>query len=305
MCGTGNAGQNSNTGKLKAVSITAKLWEKSEIIVKFMKEGPDEKDYLNGFKNTYADGEFKSMDTNGYEKLYDPFEKQMYNKKGAGIISCIVKIVKERIEPITNLKFSFNSPYFTGDSDIRISFDGSKGCYSKIGNDSKLVSQDLPTMNFGWFDVGTVLHEFGHVLGLGHEHQNPNDNNIDWNVENLNAWAKKTQNWDPIQVDEQIIKPLNITLTNGTSFDPNSIMLYFYPKEVLKKAIRGTRQNIILSPIDVCYINYLYPPDYGLEPYKKLPTEFYEQVYKEVYEENKVDIDNMIQNFNDIFYSSF
>lgn len=39
-----------------------------------------------------------------------------------------------------------------------------------------------PTMNLAWIrdtedindtDKGSILHEFGHVLGLGHEHQSP------------------------------------------------------------------------------------------------------------------------------------
>lgn len=44
------------------------------------------------------------------------------------------------------------------------------------------VGKSQPTMNLGWIadDVmledserGVILHEFGHVLGLMHEHQNP------------------------------------------------------------------------------------------------------------------------------------
>ena len=76
MCGTGNAKQNSNTGKLTAVNYIKKLWKKKKIIVKFMSDKPE---YEKGFKNTYKDGIFADKDTNGYEKFYDPFEKLMYN----------------------------------------------------------------------------------------------------------------------------------------------------------------------------------------------------------------------------------
>lgn len=40
-------------------------------------------------------------------------------------------------------------------------------------------------MNLGWFDVSAVLHEFGYVLGMIHEHQSPLDKPIDWNQKAL------------------------------------------------------------------------------------------------------------------------
>ena len=288
MCGTGNAKQNSNTGKLTAVNYIKKLWKKKKIIVKFMSDKPE---YEKGFKNTYKDGIFADKDTNGYEKFYDPFEKLMYNTKD--VVSCIIKIVKERIEPITNLEFIFNSPYFTDKSDIRISFIHSKGTYSNIGTNCSNISQDEETMNFSWFDVKTVLHEFGHAIGLAHEHQTPYNNPIIWNEPVLYEWAKKTQNWDPSEVRQQIIIPLNKSLVIGTPFDPYSIMLYFYPKEVIIGGV-GTPQNMRLSPIDVLYINYLYPPNYEIDKMKKTPKQFYETVYDE-------NIDHVIDAFSELF----
>ena len=37
-------------------------------------------------------------------------------------------------------------------------------------------------MNLGFLDGGTAAHEFGHAIGLGHEHQNP-AGGIEWNEE--------------------------------------------------------------------------------------------------------------------------
>jgi len=37
--------------------------------------------------------------------------------------------------------------------------------------------------NQPWIDLGTVLHEFGHALGLIHEHQNPASGGFKWNRE--------------------------------------------------------------------------------------------------------------------------
>ncbi len=63
--------------------------------------------------------------------------------------------------------------------DVRVGFEA-KGSWSYIGRDAANVPQDQPTVNLQGigekFDAGArrqVLHEFGHVLGLLHEEQNP------------------------------------------------------------------------------------------------------------------------------------
>ena len=63
--------------------------------------------------------------------------------------------------------------------DVRVGFEAS-GFWSFIGTDARNVAQDKPTLNLQGigeqFDVRArraILHEFGHVLGLLHEEQNP------------------------------------------------------------------------------------------------------------------------------------
>jgi len=80
-----------------------------------------------------------------------------------------------------NIKFSYS---LEKGATIRISFDSSNGSWSYVGTDIKSIDPEDPTMNLGWIDAtspaisasdrGTILHEFGHVLGLLHEHQSPN-----------------------------------------------------------------------------------------------------------------------------------
>src|SRR5262245_11163197 len=71
---------------------------------------------------------------------------------------------------------------------IRISFKFS-GSWSVIGTTCRQITDKTqPTMNFGWLNLNSseadlqrvVLHEFGHALGLIHEHQNP-AGGIKWN----------------------------------------------------------------------------------------------------------------------------
>jgi len=57
------------------------------------------------------------------------------------------------------------------------------GSWSHIGTEANEIEPRQPTMNLGWLsgltdavsdtERGVILHEFGHVLGLLHEHQSP------------------------------------------------------------------------------------------------------------------------------------
>lgn len=67
-----------------------------------------------------------------------------------------------------NLKFTFP---LAGPYDIRVSFDESDGAWSYIGIDNKSIPQNDATLNLGWLDKDVVWHEFGHAIGLLHEHQ--------------------------------------------------------------------------------------------------------------------------------------
>jgi len=40
-------------------------------------------------------------------------------------------------------------------------------------------------MNLGFVDRPTVLHEFGHALGLIHEHQSPFKGGFEWNKDEV------------------------------------------------------------------------------------------------------------------------
>ena len=68
-----------------------------------------------------------------------------------------------------NLKFDFNN---APNAEIRIAFDSSDGAWSYIGTDCRSIPVNQPTMNLGFLDGGTTAHEFGHAIGLAHEHQN-------------------------------------------------------------------------------------------------------------------------------------
>ena len=193
--------------------------------------------------------------------------------------SAVKLIVAKRIQPCVNLNFVFvpsGQP-----ADITITFDASSGSWSYIGTDALLIPQGSATMNLGWFDVATTMHEFGHVLGMVHEHQNPKNQPIEWNVSAVYTWANSTQRWDQATAYTQIIEPYANDLINGSSFDPYSIMLYAFPASITLNNY-STYQNLILSPMDILYINQQYP-NTGISKCGTSdcmsPQQFYEYAY--------------------------
>ena len=93
-------------------------------------------------------------------------------------------------------------------------------------------------MNFGWIDANSseedlrsvVLHEFGHALGLIHEHQNPIAG-IHWNREAvIRELSGPPNNWSVEEIEFNVLKPASPDDVEATPKDVNSIMMYPIPK---------------------------------------------------------------------------
>jgi hypothetical protein len=262
--------------KLKAAFVTNKLWKSDPdnpitIKIYFYEEGIDDvkRTSLQEIENTIK----------GNKKLkMDPLQLTIDN---LSVKEAIKKIVTERIQPLVNLKFQFVDNI--KNSDIRISFKGEEGAWSLVGTDACL-DKNSASMNLGWFDVATTMHEFGHALGMIHEHQNPlGKNGIIWNEKKVYQWARSTQGWDKDTTYQNIIEKYDINTLNGSTFDPDSIMLYFFPGDMTcsdkscNKSGKGTSENLRLSKNDVIFINKNYP----IKNKPKAASEFYKNVYKE------------------------
>jgi serralysin len=149
------------------------------------------------------------------------------------------------------------------ESDIRVSFTP-KESWSKLGACAIGVSKMHPTMNFGWLLTGlgeedyraVVLHEFGHALGLIHEHQRE-DAEMDWNKTLVRLHF---QDHTPEWIEHNVFKAVPQVETNHSSqVDLESIMAYPIPP-ALSKSGKGFPFNTKLSPIDIEHIKCIYPP---------------------------------------------
>lgn len=166
------------------------------------------------------------------------------------------------ITGLANLNFSWQDPPNT---DIRISF-LNKGSWSVIGTTCRTVSKNRPTMNFGWLTPGitdeaarqVILHEFGHALGLIHEHQNP-VGQIKWNkpavIRDLEG---PPNNWDLATIQHNMFDAFPPNEVPGTNLDRTSIMMYPLPGSWTLDGT-STGLNKELSATDKIFIKAQYP----------------------------------------------
>ncbi|MDE5611065.1 MAG: hypothetical protein K2I90_03490 [Odoribacter sp.] len=155
--------------------------------------------------------------------------------------------------------------YTDGDADVKISFDWDEKylAWSTIGTDCRLVPQNESSMNFVYLDDpdedfvrGEVLRAFGHLLGLGFEHQNPTSPI----VFKANAASVLATNYglDDMEV-EAFLQQYQADRTNYTEYDKTSIMVVELPRTILENRSYATTFNTELSDNDIDLISSLYP----------------------------------------------
>jgi hypothetical protein len=149
-------------------------------------------------------------------------------------------------------------------SDIRISFRQKGQSWSDVGTDAARRKADEPTMNLGWLDESSkpdtlravVLHEFGHALGLLHEHKHPKGK-IAWNEPVVIAYCKTNLHWSEKQVRDNIFDVYYAEDAGTAPFDVHSIMMYPVPKGWAKGDF-VVGWNSALSAGDVEFIQQQY-----------------------------------------------
>lgn len=164
------------------------------------------------------------------------------------LIEFVKQVAKEWVNVSdVDLNYEFVSDALA--SDIRVSFVGNAS-WSFIGTQALEIPKDEPTINLGSIKYMedlkdkrfAVLHEFGHVLGLIHEHQSPGIHD-EWNWDEIFKTYQTNFDWTEETTKETINRNLETMNTDDTFyknkiFDPASVMLYNFPSNFFKKPIQ-------------------------------------------------------------------
>jgi hypothetical protein len=164
---------------------------------------------------------------------------------------------------MANVKFQFVD---AGPAEVRIAFEQGNGSWSYLGTQCRNIPDSKPTMNYGWLtpDSGddelnrVVMHEFGHALGLIHEHQNP-EGGIEWNepavLEDLTG---PPNNWDEATIRHNVLDHYPKDDVVASPVDKDSIMMYPIPKAWTLDGFSADL-NSDVSNDDIEFIRSAYP----------------------------------------------
>lgn len=152
------------------------------------------------------------------------------------------------------LQFSFW--HELDDADIRVGFVRGIGTWAFMGTQARQSRQN-PSMNFGWLSRDTsdtefercANHEFGHALGLIHEHQSPRLT-IPWDFDKVYEHYARTNGWSPAMTYQQIIRRYSEDEVEQFEGDPDSCMCYLINPGLLTAGSPPIGGNRGLSALD-------------------------------------------------------
>ncbi len=176
-----------------------------------------------------------------------------------------VRAVAERwtAPGMANLKLQWVD---SGAAEIRIAFQQGNGSWSYLGTHCRAIPEPQPTMNYGWLTPASsddelrsvVLHEFGHALGLIHQHQSP-QGGIKWNEPAVFAdLSGPPNNWDAATIRSNVLDHYSANQVTASPVDRLSIMMNPIPRAWTLDGFSAGMNND-LSQDDIRVIKLYYP----------------------------------------------
>jgi hypothetical protein len=212
----------------------------------------------------------------------------------------VANVAKEWMTPENSVKLDFGKPGKRRtcqpengkEIQIRVSF-SQEGYWSQVGQNSVVFAkQEEASLNLGGFmnvppdqlsdyEIGTIRHEFGHAIGIEHEHQNPKggcDNEYNWN--RIYSYLEgPPNNWSKEQIDWNLRQAAGEDL-QLTPFDKDSVMLYQFPADFYKSGDQSKcfspQPNSQISSGDRALVAAMYPANAAarLEAFQKNKEKF-------------------------------
>jgi hypothetical protein len=138
-----------------------------------------------------------------------------------------------------HLRFVFDTPLER--SHIRVGFKKGDNI-SAVGALARAI-KSKPTMNLSPpLTRRAILHEFGHALGLRHEHHHPSGGI----VSNRDAVFARYPKWSKAMIEDNIFKKFDKSYScQGSGFDPDSVMLYQFDEEMTLNGVASKSNEYI------------------------------------------------------------
>ena len=246
-----------DTTKSRGMSDNYKTWDNGKVLrVKFMPGGSKSlRDrVIAAAKEWELYGNIKFNFVSDTAKFTD---LRVLLGKGRGHNSAVGRDAAPRSQQEATI--NFDTLYFT-DFDYYVAKLKTKGVPRPYNYD--MIIDEMALDPFHWNDRETksvVTHEFGHAIGLLHEQSYPNA--VKWKrTDSVYNYYKETQGWDRDKVDFNVFEANDQFSTNGTSYDPLSIMHYSIESWQTEDGY-SVGDNYMLSAGDKKVIAALYPKD--------------------------------------------